>query len=551
MNDDIQTLSTAPVGYLQQFQLTREPFAQDANSAQDEFFLLDSDRAQRLNMLYHMCQNSELLLVVTGVEGSGKTSLLHKFIDMRTESWRQCIVNANTMTNPDQLLIEIAEGFGLPQDSVNFGSGLDMLQKRLTEMKLSELMPILIIDDAHELPTASLTILLKLSELSEGGERLLRIVLFGEPSITEMFKAPELQEVRHRITHTLTMPSLTEQQSIDYIQYRLSVAGLQGDGPFSQGQMKRIHRQANGIPGQINHFAQEALLATSASKTGHDAISLSMRLRSGVTILIMLGIAGTITWYLSQDVISTLGDNQEDSQAKLETRDLPLIPPSTRFPDKDTPLNSNTPEQPIVTAASKNGSDTTPTTDINPFAIKSPKPETKPKLVAKKEPEAKLAPAIKPAPVAKPVPEIKPETVIQKKPEAKPVPAVKPAPVTKPVPEIKPAPVAKKEPKIKPVPVAKPVVKKDWLEQQNPTYFTLQLMGSRQRTSLATVQNAYKIASQSAIIKTNLNGKPWYILVYNSYKTKQQARDGAKKLPKPLQLTQPWPRLIGELKTLK
>ena len=313
MSDDIYAVSGTPVGYLQQLQLTQEPFTQDSNSTQDEFFLLDTERAQRLNMLYHMSQNSELLLVVTGIEGSGKTSLLHRFIEMRTENWRQCVVKANTMTNPDQLLIEIAEGFGLPQDTVTFGSGLEMLQKRLTEMKLSELMPILIIDDAHELPTASLTILLKLSELSDNNERLLRIVLFAEPNIMEMFDVPELKEVRHRITHTLTMPSLTEQQSIDYIQYRLSLAGLQGDNPFSQGQMKRIHRQANGVPGLINKFSQEILLGTTIKQhSNSNDLNLTTRLRSLTSIFLILGIAGLITWYLSRDVINSLDQKQTD-----------------------------------------------------------------------------------------------------------------------------------------------------------------------------------------------------------------------------------------------
>ncbi len=99
-----------------------------------------------------------------------------------------------------------------------------------------------------------------------------------------------------------------------------------------------------------------------------------------------------------------------------------------------------------------------------------------------------------------------------------------------------------------PKPVA---VKKDWLTQQNPTYFTLQIMGSRKRSSLALVQRAHKLTKQSAIIRTKLKGADWYILIYKSFATKQQAREAAKSLPKALQLTQPWPRPLAELKNLK
>lgn len=551
MSDDMYAVSGTPVGYLQQLQLTQEPFTQDSNSTQDEFFLLDTERAQRLNMLYHMSQNSELLLVVTGIKGSGKTSLLHRFIEMRTENWRQCVVNANTMTNPDQLLIEIAEGFGLPQDSVTFGSGLEMLQKRLTEMKLSELMPILIIDDAHELPTASLAILLKLSELSDNNERLLRIVLFAEPDIMEMFDAPELKEVRHRITHTLTMPSLTEQQSIDYIQYRLSVAGLQGDNPFSQGQMKRIHRQANGVPGLINKFAQEMLLGTTIKQhRNSDNLNLTTRLRSLISIFLILGIAGLVTWYLSRDVINSLGQKQT---AKLETRELPLLPPSAKVsPQDEEPGNNAALDKPLITPAATNNIDkaTAPTKKsistegplikevdlvnkttavekppINKIAKQSPA-ETKTELVTKTITAEKTTDK---------------KAVTEAKPFAKPViVAKKPATAAKPV-------ITKK-----PVVVEKPaLVKKGWLAQQNKNHFTLQIMGSRQRGSLALVQKAHKIGSQSAIIRTDLKGKDWYILVYKSYPTKQQARNAANILPRALRLTQPWPRRIGDIKSLK
>ncbi|NNG14309.1 MAG: ATP-binding protein, partial [Gammaproteobacteria bacterium] len=156
--------------------LHTDPFSREI---QDEFFMLDAQRSQHINMLYHLAQNSELLLVVTGEPGSGKTSLLQHFIDMGDDTWRSCVVDANSMMNPEQLLIQIAEGFGLPQDSVNFDNGIEMLKRRLVDMKRSELISILIIDDAHELPAASLTMLMKLSELSDENEGLLRIILFS------------------------------------------------------------------------------------------------------------------------------------------------------------------------------------------------------------------------------------------------------------------------------------------------------------------------------------------------------------------------------------
>jgi len=539
MSDDMQTVPNTPVSYLQQLQLSREPFSQD--STQDEFFLLDTERAQRLNMLYHMSQNSELLLVVTGIKGSGKTSLLHRFVEMRTDNWRQCVINANAMTNPEQLLIEVAEGFGLPQDTVNFGSGFEMLQKRLTEMKLGELMPILIIDDAHELPTASLTILLKLSELSDDNERLLRIVLFAEPGIMEMVNAPELQEVRHRITHTLTMPSLTEQQSIDYIQYRLSVAGLKGDAPFSQGQMKRIHRQANGIPGLINKFAQEMLLDSTTTQHRTN-FSLAVRLRSLMSVFVILGIAGLVTWYLSQDVINSLSETQPDEARKLKTRELPLLPPATKIVEQHKDSN---PDEAVVSAAAASNTDRVAAT-IDAVPPQPTTPITKPTVADK--PNLTTAPLKQSKPVSSPV-KIEqannvpvPKSFVAEKTDIPKVAvsAAKPKPTVKTV-------IAEKPVK-KPSPIA---AKKDWLSQQNKNHYTLQIMGSRQRNSLSSVQRNHKIGSQSAIVRTKLKGQDWYILIYKSYPTKQQARNAANILPKSLRRTQPWPRRFGDIKSVK
>ena len=543
MSETEHSESYASVSYLQQYQLTREPFAVDSDSNQDDFFLLDAERAQRLNMLYHMCQNSELLLVVSGIEGSGKTSLLNKFLDMRTDNWRQCVINTTATTNPDQLLIEIGEGFGLPQDSVTFGSGLEMLQKRLTEMKRSELMPILIIDDAHQLPTASLTILLKLSELSDADERLLRIVLFAEPSINGMFNAPELKEVKHRITHTLTMPSLDEKQTLEYIQYRLSVAGLQADSPFSNSQLKKIYRQSNGVPGLINKQAQEILLGSIAKNdTGP---KLATRLRSGISILLILGIAATVTWFLTRDVIDSLGKSQSDRTAKLETRDLPLLPPSKKVPEPlikkpadFSPINNDAYQDPIEVDKQ------TPET-INDI------PDTQQIKTTTSSVDVTTIIAKPNVPTEKPIttkPVAKPPTTQPVKPSLVTVPKI--ATKTKPtvIPAAKVLPIKKQTVATKP---AKPAVKKDWLSQQNPKHFTLQLMGSRKRSSLSLVQRAHKIAAESAIIRTKLKGADWYILIYKSFPSKQQARDAAKKLPKALQLTQPWPRPLKGLKNLK
>ena len=515
--------------YLSKLGLHTEPFSSDV---QDEFFLPDPPRIQRLNMLYHLAQNSELLLIVTGERGSGKTSLLQHFIDMGDETWRSCVIDANAMLNPEQLLIQIAEGFGLPQDSVNFGSGLEMLKKRLVEMKRSELISLLIIDDAHELPAASLTMLMKLSELSDANEGLLRIVLFSEPRLIELLNATAFTDVRYRITHTLEMPALNEQDTINYIQHRLAVAGLKDDSAFSQAQLKKIYRLSGGIPGKINLHAHEVLLGKQAKTAVTAAASNSRRLRSAVMILVILVITAGITWFFSRDALMNLSAHlatgngpQADTVTRAEqtTRALPLLPAKPLSSTDKEPRDND-----------KTAADTSPVnTTANPVnAYALPKPDIQTRPVTAIDAPRPLAPQpatpVRPAPVEQTGKDEPAESAIAPTSAKTDTPASKPPPV-----------------------VGKPEVR-DWISRQNPRHFTLQLMGSHERRSINLVMNSHRLSpEQAAVLHTQLNNKDWYILVYGSYSTREKARAAIGSLPKGLQLTKPWPRLINDIQLLE
>jgi DamX protein len=478
--------------YLSRLGLHTEPFS---NEIQDEFFLPDTRRAQRLNMLYHLAKNSELLLVVTGVKGSGKTCLLQRFIDMGDDTWRSCIIDANAMMNPEQLLIHIAEGFGLPQDSVNFGSGIEMLKKRLLEMKRSELVSILAIDDAHELPAASLTMLMKLSELSDENEGLLRIVLFSEPQLLEILNASALKDVRHRVTHTLEIPALNEQETINYVRHRLAVAGLEDTSAFSKNQLKKIYRLSGGIPGKINLYAHELLLGSQPQAPVKSSPGGSDRLRPAILMLIILAIGIGVLWFFTSETrhmpsrqLAKPGDAKHDADSTVEqtSRQLPLMPAKP------------------ITPPAKINVDKTPVTDEITDTAES-KPATAP---------ATFAPA--PSDTDKPVAD---ETTA----------------------------VSKTTIPLTPTPVAR-----SWVSSQNPKHFTLQVMGSHERPALSRVMHDHKLSPDTAaVLHTRLNNKDWYILVYGSYSTPDKARAAVRTLPKSLQLSRPWPRQIGDIKLVK
>ncbi|MGD8514184.1 MAG: AAA family ATPase [Granulosicoccaceae bacterium] len=319
--------------HLARLGLEREPFA---DTPDESFFLLDGGRAQHLNTLYHLTQHGDALLLTTGCKGSGKTSLINKFLAMGNTTWRYCLVRANAMMNPEQLLRHVAEGFGLEPDSINFDNAIDLLRQRFVELHRSGLVAILIIDDAQDLPAASLTVLMKLSELRDAERGLLRILLFGEEQINNVLASAELGNMRQRISHTLEMPTLNEKQTIDYIEYRLGVAGAGETMPLSRGQMKKIYRHSKGIPIHINEQAR-AMLHGSADTATTDRRPRVLPITMG-----LLAMTGLLAYFMVGNVF------EYPWQGRRTTTTAPLELPAPR-----TPVHVELDAQPDTVAAQR------------------------------------------------------------------------------------------------------------------------------------------------------------------------------------------------------
>ena len=253
---DTEKLDRLEPAYLANYGLTEAPFS---NLHDDRFLYLDAERAQRLNLLQHMTQYSNLLLIVQGEHGVGKTSLLTRFIKNKAENWHICDVTANTMMDAGQLLFQAAQGFGveqLPQDS---GELQEMLYARVAEIHHSDQIPILVIDDAHELPKDALLAIFHLADAQVDNANLLRIIMFAEPQIEKILNAKDIRPLRERITHTMEIPSLDEDTTAEYLKHRMAVAGFNGGSPFTPKMVKRIYKASAGIPERINKLAHDTL----------------------------------------------------------------------------------------------------------------------------------------------------------------------------------------------------------------------------------------------------------------------------------------------------
>ena len=274
---DIDQVSQLEPGYLDEYGLRQAPFSQQHD---DAFLYLDAERRQRLNMLSHLTQYSNLLLIVTGERGIGKTSLMHRYIKQADDNWRICEVNAHTMMDAETLLNEIAAGFGVSGLPGDIEQMQESIFQYLRTLQNDDDIPILLLDDAHELPKEALETLFYFADIEAAQGHLLRIILFCEPQIEIMLEAPAIRPLRERITHTMDIPAFEEEQTAEYIKHRMAVAGFEGNSPFTPKVIKKLHRISRGIPSHINELAHLHLSDSSSSGLAEPAAARPDRQRT-------------------------------------------------------------------------------------------------------------------------------------------------------------------------------------------------------------------------------------------------------------------------------
>ncbi|WP_127475060.1 AAA family ATPase [Sulfurivermis fontis] len=239
--------------YLSRYKLRESPFANGAR-----FFYADPERAQTLNMLQHLTQYSEELLLVTGPAGSGKSTLLEQYLTRADEDWKVCRVSATETPDPGQLFLAAARCFGLHTDGVASDALLGALQEHLNRLQQT-MTPVLVVDDADRLSDDALEIVVRLAELPGEHGKLVRVILFADSAILPRFDSARFASGPR--PHRLDLKPLDEAQTIAYLQHRLATAGFAGGPLFLPRDLKRIHKQSLGWPGGINLQAHEVLMS--------------------------------------------------------------------------------------------------------------------------------------------------------------------------------------------------------------------------------------------------------------------------------------------------
>jgi len=597
---NMDELSRTEPPYLGAYGLSEAPFSEQHD---DRFLFLTPALSEQLDLLKHYTQYGNLLLIVKGERGIGKSSLKYRFIDTAQEEWQICEIQANTMMTSGILLKDIASGFGITEPPHDAPVLFEVLSSQLEYLHKESYEPILIIDDAHELPQEALQSLLYLAEHHSNQQTALRIILFCEPEIDTMLQDPSINTLKDRVTHSIDIPALNETQVAEYLRHRLAVAGFDGSSPFTPALINKIFTSSKGIPAKINESAHKNLLDDSEPGLAEEEDDVEEKPAQAPTLYtlknILIGSFALIiilSVLFFQDEINQLFEAAE-IPAETITKDNSLNNKIVRTENKTTHANAVKKEKLIELNLDKkeeqNSTPENPTETINnetPRVEEQTAPEIKESVEAK--PTLELI-SVNPNPVAtskqRQIISIS-GTGFHKRQKVKVswtgnekflspnqinvnsnsymnlILNVGTTTDTWSVTVIDPelnitsntisfnviaATESSPSQKISTAKVNTRLEKNNgfygpqWITQQNKNYFTLQLLGSFNKTTLTNYLKKYSLKNDAAIFTRLLKGKTWYTLIYGSYPTKAAAQAEAKTLPKGMAKT--WARSFASI----
>jgi len=238
------------------YQLRERPFAL---SPDPDYLYPSRVHQEALDYLRYGVESQAGFIVITGEIGSGKTTLLQtllRTLDSQTTVGR--IVN--TMLEPRELLETIMIDFGLDPTGRSKPLMLRDLSQYLVDQRLAGRLVLLVIDEAQNLSLGALEELRMLSNLETEKSKLLQIVLVGQPNLRDKLAAPELEQLRQRITVSYHLRSLDADETGEYINHRLRRASTGAPLSFPRAATDLIHVRSNGVPRIVNVICDAALV---------------------------------------------------------------------------------------------------------------------------------------------------------------------------------------------------------------------------------------------------------------------------------------------------
>lgn len=468
---------------------------------------------QRLDLVQHLTEYADLLLLIKGTHGAGKTALMRQLLERARDHWMACQIDATPLTTRDQLLADFGNQLGLDIRGIAIDELQSVIEERLTALQKAGRVVLLIVDDAHSLAAPVLDLILHIFELRGGDGKLVRVLLFAEPTIDESLQSPALRSLKQQVTHTLDVPPLTVEQTRDFMEHYCAATGQGESLPLPPAIVEKAFAASGGIPGRL--LAQsESLIRTAgaanASRSGFRGRWTALRMRPR-TLLLAGGAVVLLLILFFQGAINKLFDSDDRSRMvtlKSGPVALPLPEPETRSPPPvigrlpqveraiATPMEQRITEEEPALIAPATSLDARTDSVPRPLATAPQEKETEPPIAAGKESIISV-----PEPSTQPVTDEKRPAMLDRK----------------------------------------------WLLSRLTGRYTLQLLGVRDERALLSFVEENHLENKVAYLQTTHQGGPWHVLFYGDYASREEAMKDRDQLASKLRGVQPWPRTFASV----
>ena len=249
--------------YLDYFSLDRHPFRITPDTSL--FFAGGQDgRGVVLDAMLYAIESGEGILKVVGEVGSGKT-MLCRMLEERLPDSTELVYLANPRLTPEDILYAIAFELKLPvrRDTSKL-LVMQHLQNYLLQQHARNRKVLVIIEEAQGMAVETLEEIRLFSNLETHRDKLMQIVLFGQPELDKNLKSRSIRQLKERITHSFSLPPLSRKSVSEYIRFRLGAAGCPCPSLFTPQAEWLIWKASGGLTRRINILADKALLAAFA-----------------------------------------------------------------------------------------------------------------------------------------------------------------------------------------------------------------------------------------------------------------------------------------------
>ena len=243
--------------YLSFYGLKKQPFHVTPDP---EFLYLSPSHKEALAAIIYGIEERKGFVTITGAVGVGKTTILRSYLEAAETKRLKIIYIFNAKLTFEGLLKTIYQELNLPLE----GNDVVEMVNRLYEVLIKEYKQdntvVLVVDEAQNMPVDTLESLRMISNLETSRDKLIQIVLVGQPEFEEELNLDRLRQLKQRLAIRSTILPLTKEESLEYIKFRLQKAGSPSSSVFTTPALKKIIKKAHGIPRVLNVLCDNALI---------------------------------------------------------------------------------------------------------------------------------------------------------------------------------------------------------------------------------------------------------------------------------------------------